>query len=333
VSVAVRRALEDRRLHEENRQQHGTEPLIGDSPAVRAVFDQIPDIAASDAAVLLLGESGTGKELVARGIHWHSARRDGSFVAVNCAALPEGLLESELFGHERGAFTGATHKRSGLLVEAHGGTLFLDEIADMPVALQAKLLRVLQDKTVRAVGGREEVRVDFRIVSATNRDVAALLRAGKFREDLYYRLAVIPLRIPALRERPEDIPLLATHFLTRASAALGKRMEGFDAETMTWLMQHRWPGNVRELENVVQRAATLARGPVIGVRDLRTEFAGLMGPDASARPTLSELERSYIERVLSETRGDKRAAARILGVSVRTLQRRHRGEPAPDAPE
>ncbi len=334
VSVAVRRALDDRLLRDENRRlrqeirkQYSFEKLIGHSKAVQAIFEQIRDVAASDAAVLLLGESGTGKELVARAVHWNSGRRDAPFVALNCAALPEGLLESELFGHERGAFTGATHRRIGLFVEAHGGTLFLDEIADMPLALQAKLLRVLQDKTVRAVGGRDEVRVDFRLVSATNRDLATLLREGRFREDLYYRLAVIPIRVPALRERPEDIPLLAHHFLERAAAALSKKLDGFDDAAMAWLAKHRWPGNVRELENVVERAATLARGPLITIGDLRVEFADIASSDLGLRPTLEELERSYIERVLEQTKGDKRAAARILGLSVRTLQRKYRGTP------
>jgi DNA-binding NtrC family response regulator len=334
LTLAVRRALDDQRLREENRRlrqevrrQYGFENLIGRSRAIEAVLAQIRDVAASEAAVLLLGESGTGKELVARALHWNSGRRDGSFVAVNCAALPEGLLESELFGHERGAFTGATQKRTGLFVEAHGGTLFLDEIADMPLPLQAKLLRVLQDKTVRSVGGREEVRVDFRLISATNRDVAAFLRDGKFREDLYYRLAVIPIRVPALRERPEDIPLLARHFLERAAGALGKRLDGFDDAATAWLAKHRWPGNVRELENVVERAATLARGPLVTIQDLRIEFADIVGPRSALRPTLEELERSYIQHVLEETKGDKRAAARILGLSVRTLQRKYPASP------
>jgi DNA-binding NtrC family response regulator len=339
VSLAVRRALEDRQLREENRRlqqevqrQYGFEKLLGGSRAITAVLEQARDVAASEAAVLLLGESGTGKELVARAVHWNGPRRAGPFVAVNCAALPEGLLESELFGHERGAFTGATQKRTGLFVDAHGGTLFLDEVADMALPLQAKLLRVLQDKTVRAVGGREEIRVDFRLISATNRDLPTRLREGRFREDLYYRLAVIPIRLPALRERPDDIPVLAAHFLARAAGALGKRLDGFDPEAAAWLTTHRWPGNVRELENVVERAATLARGPLVTVQDLRVEFAGLTGPDPSLRPTLEELERSYVRRVLEETRGDKRAAARILGLSVRTLQRKYPGPPATDGP-
>jgi two-component system, NtrC family, response regulator HydG len=331
LTIAVRRALDDKRLRDENRRlrdevsrQHRPDRLLGVSKAMEAVRAQIGDVAGSEATVLLLGESGTGKELVARAIHWNSARRNGPFVAVNCAAIPETLLESELFGHEKGAFTGATQRRRGLFAEADGGTLFLDEIADMPLALQAKLLRVLQDRTVRLVGGREEIRVDIRVVSATNRDLASLLREGKFREDLYYRLAVIPIRIPSLRERPEDIPVLAKHFLDRAAAGLGKHFEGVSEEAMQWLIDHRWPGNVRELENVVERAATLARGSLIALADLRVELASRQAVDLGSRPTLAELERRYIHRVLEETGGDKQAAAKILGVSVRTLQRKEK---------
>jgi DNA-binding NtrC family response regulator len=331
VSLAVRRALDERRLREENRrlraevaQRYGFENLLGRSPAMQAVFEQIRAVAPSDAAVLLLGDSGTGKELVGRAIHWNSPRRDGPFVPVNCAAIPETLLESELFGHEKGAFTGAARRRRGLFVEADGGTLLLDEIADMSLALQAKLLRALQDKAIRPVGGSEEIRLDVRIISATNRDLPALVRDGTFREDLYYRLAVIPIRLPALRERPEDIPLLARHFLERAAAPLGKRLDGFTDEAMAWLLEHRWPGNVRELENVVERAATLARGPLVTLADLRTEFTMSGAAEATVRPTLAELEHQYIMRVLSETGGDKAAAAKILGVSVRTLQRKFR---------
>ena len=330
ASLAARRALDDRRLRDENRRlreqvdRHGTfGRLLGQSPAIRGVLEQIRDVAHSDATLLLLGESGTGKELVARAVHAASARRGRPFVAVNCAAIPDTLIESELFGHERGAFTGAVQKRVGLFVEANGGTLFLDEVGDLPPAVQAKLLRVLQDKTVRPVGGREDVRVDLRLISATNQDLAALLAAGKFREDLYYRLAVIPILLPPLRERPEDIPLLARHFLARAAGALSKTIEGFDEAAMTWLLNHRWPGNVRELENVVERAATLARGPLVTVADLRIEFAALVDREAPSHPTLANLERTYVRRVLEQTGGDKPSAARILGISVRTLQRKY----------
>jgi DNA-binding NtrC family response regulator len=329
ASVAVRRAIDDRRLREENRrlkaaidQRYGFESILGRSPALERVFEQVRAVAETDAPVLLIGESGTGKELVARAIHHNSARRDGPFVAVNCAAIPPTLLESELFGHEKGAFTGADRRRRGLFAEASGGTLFLDEVGDIALPLQAKLLRVLQEKTVRPVGGSQEVALDLRLISATHQDLAAMVTEGRFREDLYYRLAVIPLRLPSLRERGEDIMLLATHFLERAARSLDRRLEGFDDEATAWLLRHRWPGNVRELENIVERAATLARGPRITLGDLHTEFAPPASGSGATRPTLGELEAQYIQRVLEETRGDKVAAARILGISVRTLQRR-----------
>jgi DNA-binding NtrC family response regulator len=329
ASVAVRRAIDDRRLRDENRrlkaaveQRFALDNIIGRSPALQRVFAQVRSVAEADAAILLVGESGTGKELIARAIHHNSARRDGPFVAVNCAAIPDTLLESELFGHEKGAFTGADRKRRGLFAEASGGTLFLDEIGDVPLPLQAKLLRVLQDKCVRPVGGNQEIQLDLRLVSATNQDLLAMVTEGRFREDLYYRLAVIPLRLPSLRERGEDIMLLAAHFLQRAAAALGKTLTGFDDEAAAWLLRHRWPGNVRELENVVERAATLAAGPRITRGDLHTELASPTSGGGATRPTLGELEARYIQQVLEETKGDKIAAARILGISVRTLQRR-----------
>ncbi|HEX2483094.1 MAG TPA: sigma-54 dependent transcriptional regulator [Methylomirabilota bacterium] len=328
LSVVVKRAVEDQRLREENRRlraeverRYSFDNILGRSKAMQGVFEQIRAVADTDAPVLLLGDSGSGKELVSRAIHWHSGRREGAFVAVNCAAIPETLLESELFGHERGAFTGADRKRRGLFVEAQGGTLLLDEIAEMPQSLQVKLLRALQDRVVRPVGGNEEIKVDLRLISATNRDLPAFVRQGKFREDLYYRLAVIPIRIPSLRERPEDIPLLAEHFLKRAAAGMGKEIDGFDEEALKWLHDHSWPGNVRELENVVERAATLAKGRVITRDDLRIEFTPGSTSEPGVRPSLAEVESQYIRRILDEVRGDKRAAARILGISVRTLQR------------
>ena len=328
LSVVVRRALEDQRLRDEVRQlraqvqqRYSFDNIIGRSKAMRVVFDQIQAVAETETTVLLLGESGSGKELVARAIHAHSLRRDGPFVALNCAAIPDALLESELFGHERGAFTGADRKRRGLFVEAQGGTLFLDEIAEMPLALQVKLLRAIQDRSVRPVGGNEETRVDLRILSATNQDLPAFVRQNRFREDLYYRLAVIPIRVPSLRERTEDILPLAEHFRERAVASLGRNVAGFDEEAAKWLLHHRWPGNVWELENMVERAVALARGPVITRNQLTTEFTPGERSEAGVRPTLAEVESDYIRRVLEETRGNKRDAAKILGISVRTLQR------------
>jgi len=337
VGMAVDRALDDRRLREENRRlraeverRFSFDNLIGRSGAMQAVFEKIRAVADTDATVLLLGESGTGKELVARAIHHNSARRGRPFVPVNCAAIPETLLESELFGHEKGAFTGAVRKRAGLFADAHGGTLFLDEVGDIPLPIQAKLLRALQDKTIRPVGGSQEIQLDVRLVSATHRDLLALVGEGRFRDDLYYRLAVIPIRLPSLRERPDDLLLLASHFLARASAGLGKRLDGFDEDATAWLLAHRWPGNVRELENVVERAVTLARGPRVTRADLGIEFAPEGAAGLSLRPTLAELEEQYIRRVLEETNGDKAAAAKILGISIRTLQRRF-GPPSPPA--
>ncbi|PWU18593.1 MAG: sigma-54-dependent Fis family transcriptional regulator [Candidatus Rokuibacteriota bacterium] len=328
LTLVARRALDDHRLRDENRRlreevqrRYSFDNILGRSKAMQAVFDQVRSVAGSDASVFLIGPSGSGKELVARAIHFNSGRKTGPFVAVNCGAIPETLLESELFGHERGAFTGADRRRRGLVVEAQGGTLFLDEISEMPLALQVKLLRVLQDHVIRPVGSNDETRVDFRVISATNRDLPVVVRQGRFREDLYYRLAVIPIRIPSLRERPEDIKLLAEHFLERAAASLDKHIEGFDESAMKWLLSHRWPGNVRELENVVERAATLAHSPLITHDDLRIDAAPGPLDEPGLHPTLAELEIQYIRRVLGETKGDKRRAAEILGISVRTLQR------------
>jgi two-component system response regulator HydG len=328
MTVAVERALEDRRLRRENERlrahverEDGIGRILGRSARLRRVLEQIQAVAGSDAPVLLLGESGTGKELAARAIHWAGPRRAEPFVPVNVGAVPETLLETELFGHEKGAFTGADRKRPGLFGAAHRGTLFLDEIGDLSVPLQVKLLRAIQDRAVRPVGSSTEIDVDIRVISATNRDLAALVRDGRFREDLYYRLAVVPIRLPALRERPEDIPLLAEHFLRRASRRLGKELAGFADAALGWMCGHRWPGNVRELENVVERAAVLAQGSTIALSDLGTEFA-LDAGATSLRPTLDELATQYMRRVLRETGGDKQAAARVLGVSVRTIQRK-----------
>jgi two-component system response regulator HydG len=328
VTVAVRRAFDDHRLRRENERlraeverQQGLDRILGRSRIMQETVSQVRAVAESDSSVLLLGESGTGKELVAQAIHWASLRRGGRFLAVNCAAVPESLLESELFGHEKGAFTGADRRRDGLFAAASGGTLFLDEVGDMPLPTQAKLLRVLQDRVVRPLGGTATVQLDLRIVAATNKDLPAMVRDGRFREDLYYRLAVIPIRLPSLRERPEDIMLIAEHFLRETAARLGKAVEGFDDTAVQWMQRHTWPGNVRELENVVERAVVLAHASKITRDDLGTEFT-LDAASAPLRPTLAKLEGEYVRRVLDDVRGDKVAAAKILGVSVRTLQRR-----------
>ncbi|HEX7786318.1 MAG TPA: sigma-54 dependent transcriptional regulator [Methylomirabilota bacterium] len=314
------------------RESAGFEDIIGRSKPMQALFDRIRAVSDSDAPVLLSGPSGSGKELVARAIHRNSRRAAGPLVAVNCGSISEQLLESELFGHERGAFTGAEKRREGLVTAAHGGTLFLDEIGEMPPALQVRMLRVLQDHLVRPIGRNDTHRVDFRLVSATNRELRGLVREGRFREDLFYRLAVIPIRVPTLRERPEDIALLARHFLDRVCGDLDKPLDGFEPEALDWLVSHSWPGNVRELENAVQRAATLSRGPRVGIDELRVESAVLPADDLGGAPTLAELEMRYIRQVLARTNGDKRRAARILGVSVRTLQRVEAGARASAAP-
>jgi len=333
ITLLVGKALEDRRLREENRRlreeveaRYRLGNLLGRSPAMQSVFALVRQAAPGDANVLITGETGTGKELVAKAFHYNSPRAKRPFIPVNCAAVPAGLLESELFGHVKGAFTGAVGSRRGLFREAEGGTLFLDEIGDMAPELQAKLLRAIEDRVVRPVGSDEPVPVNLRLVAATNQDLAARIREGRFREDLYYRLAVIPLPLPPLRERREDIPLLAEHFLRRAAAALGKAVQGFEPEAMAALLRHPWPGNVRELENVVERAVTLTRGDAVSPEALLLDVSLAPAPSAvfaqmARRPTLDELTAEYVALILREAGGDKAKAAEILGVSKRTLYR------------
>jgi two-component system response regulator HydG len=343
ISLLVGKALEDRRLRAENlrlRQEledrYRFENLLGKSPAMHAVFALIRQAAPGDASVLIIGESGTGKELAARALHFNSPRAERPFVPVNCAAVPAGLLESELFGHLKGAFTGAVGSRRGLFREAEGGTLFLDEIGDMAPELQAKLLRVIEDRAVRPVGSDEAVPVDLRLVAATNKDVVTRIQDGRFREDLYYRLAVIPIHLPPLRERREDIPLLAEHFLRRAVATAGKEIRGFAPEAMAALLRHPWPGNVRELENAVERAVTLTAGEQVTREALLLDAFPAPTPaillaQAARRPTIEELTGEYVALVLREVGGDKAKAAEILGVSKRTLYRWEKQFAAGDA--
>ena len=326
ISLLVRKALEDRRLREEVAGRYRLHNLLGASPAMQAVFALIRQAAPGDANILISGESGTGKELVAKALHYNSPRSVRPFVPINCAAVPAGILESELFGHVKGAFTGAVRARRGLFREAEGGTLFLDEIGDMAPELQAKLLRAIEDRAVRPVGSDEAVPVDLRIVAATNKDLAARIQDRSFREDLYYRLAVIPIQLPPLRERREDIPLLAEHFLRRAAASAGKPELGFTPEAMAALLRHAWPGNVRELENVIERAVTLTPGNQIQPEGLLLDTSLAPAPSAllaqaSRRPTLDELTSEYVALVIREVGGDKDKAAEILGVSKRTLYR------------
>ena len=333
IGLLVGKAWEARRLREENRRlreevagRYRLHNLLGRSPAMQSVFALIRQAAPGDVNVLITGESGTGKELVAKALHFNSPRADRPFVPINCAAVPASLLESELFGHVKGAFTGAVSSRRGLFREAHGGTLFLDEIGDMAPELQAKLLRAIEDRSVRPVGSDQATPLDVRIIAATNQDLPAQIRAGQFRDDLYYRLAVIPIQLPALRDRKEDIPLLAEHFLSRAIAASGKQVLSFTPETMTILLRHAWPGNVRELENVVERAVTLTAGGTIAPEALLLDATPappsvLTLAQLPGRPTLQELTDEYVALVLQETGGDKARAADMLGISKRTLYR------------
>ena len=304
------------------------EEMLGSSPAMQQVFGIIRKVAPSDAPVLILGESGTGKEMAGRAIHRLSLRRDGPFIAINCGAIPENLLESELFGHEKGAFTGAHTTRPGRLEMANGGTLFLDEIGELPVPLQVKLLRFLQERCVERVGGRKTIPVDTRVLAATNSDLKAALSNGAFREDLYYRLAVVVLRIPPLRERREDILLLARAFLQRFAAQARRETLAFDATALELLQEYPWPGNVRELENRVKRAVIMAEGNTIRAADMELSAAPRKPPVASGHAdgspvTLKEareqLERELVTRALQRHRGKIAPAAAELGISRPTF--------------
>jgi two-component system, NtrC family, response regulator len=293
------------------------EELLGNTPAIRHIFAVIQRVAKSDATVLIEGESGTGKELIARAIHAKGARRDGPFVPINCGAIPETLLESELFGHERGAFTGAHVQRKGKFEMADGGTLFLDEIGELPLLLQVKILRFLQDRTVERIGGRQPIAVDAQVIAATNRDLQAQLERGQFREDLYYRISVVRVQVPPLRERGEDVVLLANTFLERAARAHRRRLR-FSPDALQALMAYGWPGNVRELENKVSRAVIMARGRVIEPEDLDLTSTGPARP-ASLREARDQVERQTLVEVLTKHRGNVSRAARELKVSRPTL--------------
>ncbi len=333
--AAIERAVRHRRLAEEVRalgeedgELEAFEGIIGSSPPMRDLVQLMGRVAAVDAAVLVRGESGTGKELVARALHERS-RRKGAFVALNCAALPAPLVESELFGHVKGAFTDARTDRSGLFERAHGGTIFLDEIADLDLSLQPKLLRALQERTVRPVGGHREIEVDVRLVTATNADLAGAVAQRRFREDLYYRLNVIEIVVPPLRERGRDVLLLAQHLLERSAAAMHRDVVGLTASCAARLMAYSWPGNVRELANVIERAVALSPSSRLTVDDLppsvraanRSPAAALTGAAEELVP-LEEVERRYIRRVMAATGGNKTVAAQILGVDRRTLYRK-----------
>jgi len=303
--------------------------LLGESPPMTELFDQLTRIADSEVSVLITGESGTGKELVARALHKTGRRRDGPFVAVNCAAIPETLLESELFGHERGAFTGAQAARKGVLLQAQEGTLFFDEIGELPLSLQPKLLRALEEKRFRPVGGDRETQFDAAIVAATNRDLETAVEEGLFRKDLYFRVNVIQLAIPPLRSRGMDILLLAQHFLERSAARAGKEVTGISEPAAGKLLAYEWPGNVRELRNAVERAVALTRFEKIAVEDLPEKIRAfrrsrlvLGSDDPDELVPMEEVERRYILHVLRTVGGNKTAAARILGLDRRTLYRK-----------
>ena len=337
LSISLERALQHRHLQEkvkllkdQVRRQQPDDELLGESPALQNIKQQIRRIADLDTSVLISGESGTGKELVARALHQQSHRNEGPFVAVNCAALPESLLESELFGHVRGAFTDARENRKGLFVEASGGTLLLDEIAEMPLSLQPKLLRVLEDHRVRPLGGSSEIACDVRVLTATHRNLADAVAAGKFRSDLFYRLNVIQLELPPLRDRGNDILLLALKFIRQLGQRFGKSVIGLAQPAAACLLAYDWPGNVRELRNVIERALALTHHDQLTVEDLpeHIRHPGAGAPLPASLVTagnilpLEEMERRYIHQVLDQLSGNRTLAARLLGVDRKTLYRK-----------
>jgi DNA-binding NtrC family response regulator len=317
--VSLRRAVE---------KEFSFNQILGKSKPMQAVFELIRRITPSPSSVLITGESGTGKELVARAVHYNSPRAQGPFIPVNCAAIPENLLESEMFGHMKGSFTDAKSDRKGLFEEAQGGTLFLDEISELPLSLQAKLLRVLQEREIRRVGGTRSIPVDARVIAATNLDLAGEVKAKRFREDLYYRMNVIEVHMPALRERTEDIPLLVLHFVKKYAEPMKKSVAGLTEGALALLMDYNWPGNVRELENVIERGVTLTRAEKIGSEDLPQAVRGDSGDRhmieeaAEKTRTLAEVERAYILRVMEKTAGNKYQAAQVLGIDRKTLYRK-----------
>jgi len=350
LRLTVARAIERRRLVAEQKtvpaegKAMRLQDIVGKSPVMLDVYKLVARVAGSTATVLVEGESGTGKELVARSIHTHSPRAGAPFVPVNCTALTESLLESELFGHARGAFTGAVGAKRGLFETASGGTLFLDEIGDMGPKMQAQLLRTLQDGEVRPVGGSESIRVDVRLVCATNKDLEDEVKAGRFREDLYFRINVVTVHLPPLRDRREDIPSLVGHFLNKTARRERREAAAMSQEALRLLSAYPWPGNVRELENAIERAVAVAKGNVVLPSDLPPEVGGSAalgvpggvsvtdGGIIADRPTLGELERRYIQLVLGECAGNKKKAAEKLGIDRRTLYRalERSGDVTPD---
>ncbi len=335
LSLTVERALtyyrlklQNKTLTSEIKKNWSRNSIVGKSPAIQTIFDVIERVGPSNSNILVTGESGTGKEVVARALHQASTRSSKQFIAINCTAIPETLMESELFGHVKGSFTGATADKKGLFEEANGGTIFLDEIGDMDLSLQAKLLRVLQERTIKPVGSNQSKSIDVRVIAATHKDLKASIVNKTFREDLYYRLSVIPIVMPPLRHRSEDIPLLANHFLRKYSALNNNKNVSFTQEALQKLMNFSWPGNVRELENMVERLVVMARGSLIEAADIPTaeqssseQFYGQAIIDS---PTLEQLEKRYIQLILDKTGGKKEKAAQILGINRRTLYRKEK---------
>jgi DNA-binding NtrC family response regulator len=338
LDAVLVRALHSRKVETENRQlreeldkKFGLEKLIGNAPAMVEIYERIRQVAPSRATVLIEGESGTGKELVAQSLHMLSPRKASRFVVVHCAALSSQLLESELFGHEKGAFTGASERRAGRFEEANHGTIFLDEIGEIDAATQVKLLRALGEQTIQRVGSNQNIKVDVRVVAATNKNLEAMVREGKFRDDLFYRLDVVPIRLPPLRERREDIPLLINAFVQEFARQNSKRITGLSADAQEALQRYEWPGNIRELRATIERAVILCRGERIGLRDLPDRIQGK--PEAADRPggaisvsstdlNLEKMEKSFIEQALRLTDGNVTEAAKLLGISRRTLHRK-----------
>jgi two-component system response regulator AtoC len=318
---------ENQKLREAIRTEHKFDEILAKSAPMMELFRTIGKIADYKTTVLIVGESGVGKELVARAIHRRGNRQHGPFVAINCGAIPENLLESELFGHKKGAFTDATADRRGLFEEATGGTLFLDEIGELPLSLQVKLLRVLQEETIRRLGDVKDIKIDVRIIAATHRDLQAEVKAGRFREDLFYRLNVLPIPLPPLRERKEDIPLLIDHFIARNNVRLGTQIRGLDAEARKALIDYGWPGNVRELENTIERAMVLADADLLHIQDLPERVREARDPVAmqlasgelSIKKTSRIIEEVLIRRALQKTKGNRTRAAEILEISHRAL--------------
>jgi len=335
ISHAVEKAVSYGRLQRQNKslasevkKTWNRNEILGKSPAMQEIFDLIERIAPAQSNVLITGESGSGKEVVAKAIHNQSPRAKKPFVAINCTAIPNTLLESELFGHAKGAFTGATERKKGLFEEAEGGTLFLDEIGDLDISLQAKLLRVLQERKIKAVGDTQMKDINVRIICATHKDLKQAIVEKNFREDLYYRLSVIPVFVPPLRHRQEDIPLLAQHFLNKYSVINNKLVTGFSFETIQKLISLPWPGNVRELENLIERLVVLTPNSVIQVNEVpnsdEKNHESFYGKATEDSPTLSELEKRYIQLILNKTAHKKEKAAQILGINRRTLYRKEK---------